>query len=204
MAGAAPVARPQTPSRRGSRAAGAGWPTVKLVLLAVVLIGLGAIIGFSVSRELASPATSSGAAAQVRLASRPALTADEQAYVAALWPIHGELEVAAERIALGTIFYTTRDLERAELRTRLDQALASFRAADSKLGTLNPPRSMESSHAGYVSAVSLFEQSTVEMLKMFDDGNDDHLQTGYPLYLEGTNKVRDLGGTFWPDEFPPN
>src|SRR3979490_2989819 len=62
MAGAAPVARPQKPSRRGSRAAGAGWPTVKLVLLAVVLIGLGAIIGFSVSRELARPATSSGAA----------------------------------------------------------------------------------------------------------------------------------------------
>jgi hypothetical protein len=169
-----------------------------------VLIGLGAIIGFSVNRELATPATSTSAAAQARLASRPALTSDEQSYLAALWPIHGEIEVAAERIALGTIFYTSRDLERAELRTRLDQALESFRAAESKLGTLNPPRSMESSHTGYVSAVSLFEQSTVEMLKMFDDGNDDHLQTAYPQYLEGTNTVRDLGGTFWPDEFPPN
>jgi hypothetical protein len=42
------------------------------------------------------------------------------------------------------------------------------------------------------------------MLKMFEDGSDDHLQAAYPQYLDGTNKIRDLGGAFWPDEFPPN
>jgi hypothetical protein len=42
------------------------------------------------------------------------------------------------------------------------------------------------------------------MLKMFDDGSDEHLVVAYPRYLDGTNKIRNLGGVFWPDEFPPN
>jgi len=179
-------------------------PTLKLVLLAVVLVGFGATIGFSVSREVSGQAASTNAAQPLRVASRPALSAEEQAYVQALWPIHTELEVAAEKVALGTIFYKSNDLNRSELKSRLEQALSRYRAAGGRLGGLRPPSSLQSTQSGYLTVVSLFEQSALEMLKMFDDGSDEHLQTAYPVYLDGTNRIRDLGGTFWPDEFPPN
>jgi len=177
---------------------------MKIAILSVVLVGLGTIIGFSISRETASPTVVQNAAQPLRVASRPALSPDEQAYVEALWPIHTQLEVAAERVALGTIFYTTNDIDRVELKARLDEALASYRAADEKLLALRPPASMQKSQEGYVAVVGLFKDSAAEMLRMFDDGSDDHLQAAYPRYLDGTNRIRDLGGAFWPDEFPPN
>jgi hypothetical protein len=181
-----------------------GRPSLKLALLSVVLVGLGTIIGFSISRETARPTAAPSGAQPLRVASRPALKPDEQAYVEALWPIHTQLEVAAERVALGTIFYKSDDLDRAGLKARLEEALSNYRSAGEKLLALRPPASMQKSHDGYVAAVSLFRDSTAEMLKMFDDGSDDHLLVAYPGYLDGTNKIRDLGGTFWPDEFPPN
>jgi len=179
---------------------------LKLMLLLVVVLGLGGFIGLSLSRELANPGDSArvSGAGPVRDTQRPALTADEQAYVEALWPIHTDVEVAAERVALGAIFYKTNDLDRTQLKSRLEQALSSYRAADGKLHELHPPESMRDSHAEYVAAVGLFEQSTLEMLKTFDDGSDEHLQAGYPAYLDGTNRIRNIGGSFWPDEFPPN
>src|SRR5229473_6888608 len=103
---------------------------MKIAILGVVLVGLGTIIGFSISRETASPTVAQSAAQPLRVASRPALSPDEQAYVEALWPIHTQLEVAAERVALGTIFYTTNDIDRAGLRARLDDAVSSYRMAD--------------------------------------------------------------------------
>jgi len=206
MAGAAPAAPLGTGPSLHRPLLGSGRGRLKLVLLGVVLLGLGGIMGFSLSREVSSPADAGRGAASgpPRIAARPALSADEQAYVEALWPIHTDVEVAAERVGLGAIFYKTNDLDRTELKTRLDGALASYRTADQKLRALHPPASLESSHATYLSAVGLFEQSAVEMLRMFDDGSDDHLQAGYPAYLDGTNKIRDIGGKFWPDEFPPN
>jgi hypothetical protein len=194
-------------ARAASVASGASRlnrPVLKLALLAVVLVGFGATIGFSVSQEIGGQAPATNATQPLRGASRRALSADEQAYVQALWPIHTDLEVAAERVAIGTIFYKSNDLDRSELKSRLEEALTSYRAAGGRLNGLQPPPSLQGTQNGYVTVVSLFEQSAVEMLKMFDDGSDEHLQTAYPVYLESTNRIRDLGGTFWPDEFPPN
>jgi hypothetical protein len=52
--------------------------------------------------------------------------------------------------------------------------------------------------------VTLFQDSVVELSRMFDDGDEGHLLTAYPLSLEGSNKIREIGGSFWPDEYPPN
>lgn len=176
---------------------------LKLALLGAVLLALGGIVGFSLSRELNS-ASATAAAPAPRLSQRPALSSDEQAYVGALWPIHTDVEVAAERMALGAIFLKTSDLSRDEFKTRLETSLSSYQSADQRLRALNPPSSLRPSHEDYVAAVGLFEQSTLEMLRMFEDGSEDHLQAAYPMYLDGTNRIRDVGGKFWPDEFPPN
>lgn len=140
----------------------------------------------------------------MRVAQRPAFSAEEQAYVDGLWPIHTDVEVAAERVALGVIFYKTNDIDAAELQLRLDRSRSSYWAAERRLLELSPPASLHGSHEAYLTAVRMFAQSASEMLKLFDDGSETHLDAGYPQYLEATNNIRDVGGRFWPDEFPPN
>ena len=56
----------------------------------------------------------------------------------------------------------------------------------------------------YLAAVRLFQESAVEANKMFKDGKEDHLLAAYPKSQEGSDKIREVGGKFWPNEFPPN
>ena len=135
---------------------------------------------------------------------RPPLSRAEEAYSQALWPIHGTVERSAVRMSLGQIFYEIQDMDRAELKTRADDALATYRQAEMRLHALRPPPSLQRAHDDYLAAVQLFQKSALEVLKMFDDGNDDHLLAAYPLSLEGSNKIRAVGAQFWRDEFPPN
>ena len=178
-------------------------PAVKIAVFALVMLVLGGLVGFAITREAAPTATD--AATRLALPTpRPARAASEQSYVEALWPIHTSVERAAVRVALGASFYKLQDLSRAELRTRFDEALAVYKAADQHLHGLQPPSSLQARHQTYLSAVQLFEQSTVEMLRMYEDGSDEHLTAGFPLSVEGSDKIRDVGEEFWPDEYPPN
>jgi len=108
------------------------------------------------------------------------------------------------RMALGQIFYKTQDLGRAELGTRVEEALASYRGAETRLRALEPPASLRGEHEEYLAAVRLFEESAVELQKMFKDGQDDHMLVAYPKSQEGSDKIREVGGKFWPHEFPPH
>ena len=135
---------------------------------------------------------------------RPAFTRAEEAYIQALWPIHGEVERSAVRLSLGKIFYKTNEMGKADLKARVDKALATYRTADARIGALQPPPSLQRAHDDYLAAVGLFQKSALEVLKMFDDGDDDHLLAAYPFSQEASNKIREVGAQFWQDEFPPN
>jgi hypothetical protein len=189
--------------RRGRRAGRQQRPSLKLVLFAAVIAALGGVVGFAVSRETSTPSVTSPARPTLPTP-RPALSSDEQTYVETLWPIHTSVERSAVRVALGASFYKLQDLPRAELRTRLDDALKLYRAADAELRGIHPPPSFQARHDSYLSALQLFEQSTTEMLRMYDDGSDEHLTRGFPLSVEGSDKIREVGASFWPDEYPPN
>jgi hypothetical protein len=139
-----------------------------------------------------------------KAASSPALSDAEESYIRALWPIHGDVERSAVRVSLGTIFYKTGDLDKAELKNRLEAALVAYQRAEGRISELKPPPSFARMHDDYVAAIHLFEQATVEALKMFSDGDDAHLVLAHPLSHEGSNKIREIGGRFWRDEFPPN
>ena len=143
-------------------------------------------------------------AARVAKASRPALTAAEEKYIRELWPIHGDVERSTLRMSLGQIFYMTHDLTRADLGTRVKEASATYQAAEARLHALEPPASLRTEHMAYLSAVALFRESAAELLKMFSDGRDDHMLAAYPKSQEASNKIRELGGKFWPHEFPPH
>jgi hypothetical protein len=191
----------------GKMASHARWPLgIKGSVLAVTLLILLGIVAFAVTRE-ATTTVRGPIPAVSQLAStpqRPALTRAEEAYIQALWPIHGEVERTTVRLSLGKIFYKTDDIGKTDLKARVDKALATYRTAETRIAALQPPPSFERAHEEYLAAVGLFQKSALEVLKMFDDGNDDHLLAAYPLSQEGSNKIREVAARFWQDEFPPN
>ena len=182
----------------------ASFPQRRTVLiLAAALFTLMGILTFAVTREVTSTSPPNTARPS-RQPTRPALTAAEERYIREMWPIHGDVERSTMRASLGQIFYKTQDMKRDELRTRLEQALAVYRRAEGRLGALEPPPSLRREHEEYVSAVRLFKESAVEVLKMFEDGRDDHMVAAYPKSQAGSDKIREVGGKFWPNEFPAN
>ena len=178
----------------------------KLLILVVVFAGIAGLAAFAINREGApasSPSAATPPAAEHAVKPpRPALTAAEEQYIRELWPIHGDVERSAMRMSLGQIFYVTKDLGRAELGTRVKEALASYQAAETRLRALEPPASLRSDHEEYLSAVRLFQESAAEVQKMFTDGRDDHMKAAYPQGQEASDKIREVGGKFWPHEFP--
>jgi hypothetical protein len=183
------------------------WPlSGRNTAIAAAVMGLLAIAAFGVLRE----ATPTGHAAASSLSHpaavkpHPAFTRAEEAYIQALWPIHGDIERSAVRTSLGAIFYTTNDLPKADLKVRIEAALTTYRHAEARISALQPPLSLARAHDDYLVAVRLFEQSASEALKMFDDDNDGHLLVAHSFSQQGSNKIREIGGRFWQDEFPPN
>jgi len=178
----------------------------RLLVLGVVLLGLLVVITFALVREASTPnrATISAPSPPPLAPPRPPFTRAEEAYIKALWPIHGAVERSTVRMSLGQIFYTINDMSRTELKPRVDDALATYRQAESRLRGLQPPPSLQGAHDDYLAAVRLFQKSAAEVLRVFEDGNDDHLRTAYPLNQEASNKIREVGAKFWPNEFVPN
>ncbi|HTD77105.1 MAG TPA: hypothetical protein VK898_05670, partial [Chloroflexota bacterium] len=122
-----------------------------MVLFALVLAVLGGLVGLAVSREVA-PATQDAASARLALPTpRPARASAEQSYLEALWPIHTSVERVVVRVALGASFYKLQDITRAELRTRLDDALVAYRTAGQRLRALQPPGTLQDRHQSYLS-----------------------------------------------------
>jgi len=182
-------------------------PTIsrrKVVLTAVVLLILAGVVLVAVARETTSRRLVAAAVSHPPAPSRPPLTRAEETYIQALWPIHGAVERSAVRMSLGQIFYVTKDMKQTELKARVDDALTTFQKAEAQLFALEPPPSLRPAHDDYGAAVRLFHKSAVEVSKIFTDGREDHLRAAYPLAQEASNKIREIGGRFWPDEFPPN
>ena len=174
-----------------------------VLILAIALLALVGILIFGMTREVTSTSPPTTARPS-RPPTRPAFTAAEERYIREMWPIHGDVERSLMRASLGQIFYKTQDLKRSDLKARLEQSLAVYRRAEGRLQALEPPPSLRRDHDEYASAVRLFKESAIEVLKMFEDGRDDHMLAAYPKSQAGSDKIREVGGKFWPNEFPPN
>jgi hypothetical protein len=185
--------------------------TRSTLLLAVVAVIVVSALTFAVSRAVTpSPTPSIGVTASVThpphptRPARPALTPAEETYMRAMWPIHGDVQHSLMRASLGQILYKTNDLGRDELKARMEQALVTYRGAETRMRALQPPESLRKEHEQYLVAVRLFQESAVEANKMFTDGREDHLLAAYAKSQQGSDKIREVGGKFWPNEFPPH
>ena len=86
------------------------WPLgVRGTALAAAVVALSGIVAFGVIREATTTVRAPGAAVSRPTAPpKPAWTRAEEAYIQALWPIHGEVERNAVRLSLGRIFYKAK------------------------------------------------------------------------------------------------
>jgi hypothetical protein len=189
----------------GDRAGGGAFagPWVPL-LIALVAFAVGALVVFRPGDARAPQAGGAGTAAAPSKPARAALSADEERYIRALWPIHGDVERSTMRMSLGQIFYSTKDLGAPELKSRVEHALAVYKSAQARIQQLQPPDSLRAQHDSYLAAVRLFEESALEVMKMFSDGREDHLLAAHPKGQAGADRIREIGGRFWPNEFAPH
>ena len=175
-----------------------------IVMFALAAVAIGAVFIAHQSDQRSLRNGGATAVATSARPARPALTGEEESYIRAHWPIHGDVERNAMRMSLGQIFYKTNDLDAPELKARVEQALSVYKNAKTRIQGLEAPASLRAQHDDYLAAVRLFEESANEIMKMFSDGRDDHLLAAYPKGQAGADKIREIGGKFWPNEFPPH
>lgn len=182
------------------------WPlSVRGTVLAATILVLLGVVAFGVSREATTTVRAPDTVVSRPAAPpKPAWTRAEEAYIQALWPIHGEVERNAVRLSLGRIFYKANEIGKPELKARLEATLTALQQAEERMQALQPPPSLAAPHQEYLAAIRLFQQSVRETLKMFEDGDDGHLLAAYPASREGSDKIREIGVKFWEDEFPPH
>src|SRR5438034_6736731 len=138
------AALPPVASRSGARLVLPGflrWPlTLKATVTTAAVLALLGTVTVALLRELGTTArVDAPAISTPAKPPKPAFTPAEEAYIQALWPIHGDVERSTARMTLGQIFYKINDMDRPSLKKRVDDALATYRRSDARLRALHPP-----------------------------------------------------------------
>src|SRR5215468_1254230 len=190
---------PASPARSG-----VGRPPIKVVVFGLVLLGLLGIVAVATLREAATPPANARTARPALPPPRPPLTAAEEEYALALWPIHNEVKTSALKMTLGGLSYKLGDLDRAGLKTKVEGSAETYRQAALRIAALTPPPSLARAHEMYAEAVRLYGQSAAEMLRVVGDGRDEHLVVAQPLSMQASEKLLQVGDILWPNEYKPN
>jgi hypothetical protein len=185
---------------RGSRP----LPRVKLLLFGLVLLGLLGILALAAIREVATPPVNARTARPALAPPRPPLTRAEEEYALALWPIHNEVKSGALKMTLGGLAYKLGEVDRVELKARIDGSAEIYRQAARRIAALTPPASLAGAHEMYADAVRLYQRSAAEMLRVSGDGGDEHLVAAQPLSLAASENLLKVGDILWPNEYKPN
>ena len=205
--GVASRGRVPRPSERGQRSDAAGLhraPGLKFWLFAGVLLSLGMLFAYGLSRELANTRPAAQTARPAVATPRPAMTPAEEAYARALWEIHNEVKASALKMSMSGISLKLGQGERAEQRAQVEAAAQIYRRAEGSVLGLEPPASLRPQHDDYLAAVRLYQQAQAEMVRIFDDGDEQHLHAAFPLSQEGGRKLRAVGAVLWPNEYVPS
>jgi hypothetical protein len=169
-----------------------------------VIVVLTAVVGYALQRELArQPA---GDAAEPVAAAVPArvLSADEEAYAAALWPIHRDAKVAAIGMTFAGITYKTDGQDTNRLELEVVPLAQDFRAAIAKAEALDVPASIRKVHERYLGALALYENAAQEIVKAARDGSDERLVDAQGMSFRAAEDVLRVGDVLWPGEYKPH
>jgi hypothetical protein len=170
-----------------------------------LVVGLIALMAVAAFRETAkpNPMQVAGNASAVP-DERPAVTAEEEAYARALWPIHSQVKQDAVRMTFAGLAYKMGDIKRGAVKTRVAPLTPRFDSALVEIRKLQPPQSMRELNAEYVEAIKLYRDASVAMIQVAADGRDAHLLEAQEKSARASNLTLKVGETLWPGEFKPN
>ena len=170
-----------------------------------LVVGLIALMAVAAFRETAKPKLQQVAAdTEVNQVERPAVTAEEEAYARALWPIHAQVKQNAVKMTFAGLAYKMGDIKRAGVRERVAPLTPTFDAALAQVNKLQPPASMRELHQNYTDAIKLYRSSSVTMIKVARDGLDQHLIEAHEMSDKAAGLTLKVGEALWPGEYKPN
>jgi hypothetical protein len=179
-------------------------PKPGALLLAGVIVVLMAVVGYALQREFAPrPAGDASARVASPVAAR-ALSAAEEAYAAALWPIHREVKLAALGMSFAGIAYKTDGQDPARLEAEVKPLAHEFRAAIAKARALEVPTSMQDVHERFLGALSSYQSAADEMVQAARDGRDERLIEAQGKSFRAAEDALRVGDVLWPGEYKPH
>src|SRR5262252_6926073 len=126
-------------------------PRARTLLLSAVTASLVVTVGVAIQRELMPRVAPSPVASGKIGPEQSALSAEEETYAAALWPIHSEVvEVSAVDMSFAGIAYVTEHHDTHRLEATVMELRDRFRGAAEKARSIPVPASMGKVHDQYL------------------------------------------------------
>jgi len=170
-----------------------------------LVVGLIALVSVAAFRETAKPKQQEVATnSAFGHSERPAMTAAEEAYAHALWPVHAQVKQDAVKMTFAGLAYKMGDIKRAAVKDRVALLTPKFDSALAQINKLQPPASMRELHTEYVEAIKLYRDASVIMVKVATDGRDVHLVEAQERSERASTLTLKVGDTLWPGEYKPN
>ena len=170
-----------------------------------LVVGLIALVTVAAVRETAKPRQQEVATnSAFGQSERPAMTAAEEAYAHALWPVHAQVKQDAVKMTFAGLAYKMGDIKRAAVKDRVAPLTPKFDSALAAMNKLQPPASMQDLHGEYVEAIRLYRDASAIMIKVAADGRDQHLIEAQERSEKASGLTLKVGETLWPGEFKPN
>jgi len=180
-------------------------PHFRAVVLSGIIAALFAMMGVATHRELSRQVAPSRAAAVKPEPELKPLSAEEEGYAAALWPIHSEVvEVSAVDMSFAGIAYITEHHDAQRLAAKVMALRDRFRTAADQARLIPVPAAMGQVHDQYLEALALYETASTEMLKVAADGKVEHLIEAQTLSQRAAEDLLKVGDVLWPGEYKPN
>lgn len=180
-------------------------PRAVVFSLATLTLGLLAIVAFAGHRDMTHAPADPVLATSAALQTPPPLTAAEEAFATALWPMHSEIvEPSAVRLTFAGLVYAADHHDPGMLATTLKPVNQTFRSALEKARALDVPASMQSVHQLYLTSLTLYVRASAEMLKAAEDHNDQHMAEAQRVSELAAEDLLKAGDVLWPAEHKPN
>ena len=180
-------------------------PRARTLVLSTSVVALVAIVGVAMQRELMPGATLLPVAGPKLGPEQKALSAAEEAYAEALWPIHSEVvEVSAVDMSFAGVAYITKDQDARRLEQKAVELRDRFRTAADQARAIGVPASMQQVQSQYLEAIGLYETASTEMMKVAADGQVQHLFDAQAMSQRAAEDLLIVGDVLWPGEYKPN
>jgi hypothetical protein len=181
------------------------WPTAKQLGVGVAIVCLLGIVIAAVVREAAppkgEPVEQGGAVGNTV---RPALSAAEEGYAAALWPIHENVKQSAVRMTFAGLAYKSGDLKADAFLTKVRPLVGEFDRALAGASKLRVPEPLRETHAQYLEAIRLYRESARVMVAAVAEKREQDLIPAQEMSSRAASLVLQVGEGLWPGEYKPN